>query len=45
MFAELTQNGRPLARPTVGCCRSVAELRPVITWLFTSVFWLLSCGF
>ncbi|TNB67193.1 hypothetical protein FHJ30_20675 [Arthrobacter sp. BB-1] len=30
--------GRPLARPAVGCWRSVAELLPVITWLFTSVF-------
>ncbi|TPV47999.1 hypothetical protein FJ661_19745 [Pseudarthrobacter phenanthrenivorans] len=30
--------GRPLARPAVGRCRSVAELRPVITWLSTTFF-------
>ena len=37
--------GRPLARPAVGRCRSVAELLPVITGLVYDVFWLLSCGF
>jgi hypothetical protein len=39
-------DGRPLARSAVGRCRSVAELLPVITFVYVfDVFWLLSCGF